>query len=384
MDEQEVIEMATFDQKIRLLGGLLMGNKAMNGPIYVDIDLTEHCNLNCLGCPYHNVDNKFLRDPKRIPQDMPLDVFKRICNELKDMKTRMLIFQGSGEPFLYPHLAESVRIAKNLGFHITLLTNGTLINTDILRSLSDAHLDILKISLWATSEDQFANNYPGMNPEIFKRIKEGLKQLGEFKTEQSRVWPAIQFHYIINNTNFQSVNTMIDLAILGKSNIVTFAPMANLRRELNVHLLSPEQHMSLQKSLLQAKVKLADYSIEHNIDEILLRFKLGEAIWKELPCYIMWYHARIRADGSLQPCGRCTTDVDFGNTYTSSFKDIWNSSPAREFRSKTRSLKGLASLQRSCNCQYCCFVKDNTKIHRIMRWLSPFAALRRSMSEDAN
>ncbi len=379
MDEQEVIEMVKFGQKIKLLGGLLTGERAINGPFYVDIDLTERCNLNCLGCPYHNVDNKLLRAQKRVPQDMPLDVFKRICTELKDEKTRTLIFQGSGEPFLYPHLTECVRFAKNLGFHVTLLTNGTLLNTDIIRSLSDAQLDILKISFWALSEEQYAKNYPGTNPAFFQRIQEGLKKIEDFKKEQNRVTPAVQFHFIINNMNFHSVNEMIDLAIQAGGNIVTFSPMANLRRELNAHLLSIHQRKQLQRSLMQAKRKLATHAIEHNIDEALFRFRHGENIWQKLPCYIMWYHARIRADGSLQPCGRCTPDVDFGNTYNRSFEEIWNSSSALEFRRKARSLQGLASLQGGCNCQYCCFVKDNKKIHLFMRWLSPFAALRKSI-----
>jgi MoaA/NifB/PqqE/SkfB family radical SAM enzyme len=369
--------MTILEQKIKLILGLLMGNTAKNGPFFVDIDLTERCNLTCLGCPYHNVDKKLIREQKKIPRDMPLDVFKRICAELKDIKTRELIFQGTGEPFLYPHLVECVQTAKDLGFHITLLTNGTLLDKDIIRALSDTRLDTLKISLWATSEDQFRKNYPGTNPAIFLRIKEGLKKLADFKTKQNRVFPATQIHYVINNTNFHSINEMINLAILVGVNSVDFAPMANLREELNPQLLSTEQNTQLQKSLLQAKTKLASHAIEHSIDETLTRFRHGETVWKSLPCYITWYHARIRADGSVQPCGRCTADVDFGNVNTQSFKDIWNGRPIREFRTKTFTLQGLASLQGSCNCQYCCFVKNNTKIHKVIRRVPPLLTVRR-------
>jgi MoaA/NifB/PqqE/SkfB family radical SAM enzyme len=369
--------MATFDQKTRLLGGLLMGDKAFNGPFYVDIDLTERCNLNCLGCPYHNVDKKLLREQKKIPQDMPMEVLSRICTELKDMKTHTLIFQGTGEPFLHPHLAECIRLGKKLGFFVILMTNGTLLNTNIIQALSDVHLNTLKISLWATSEEQFAKNYPGTKPETFHRVMDGLKRLGDFKTKQERHLPAVQIHFVINNTNYRSVNEMIDLAVCTGSNSISFSPMVNLREELNSLLLSPEQSDQFQKSLLQAKNKLEFHAIAHNIDEIRTRLKLGRSSWKELPCYITWYHSRIRADGSVQPCGRCSPHVEFGNVNTIAFKDIWNGPSIREFRATTKTAKGLASLQGSCYCQYCCFVEDNQKIHRVKRWLSPFSALRR-------
>lgn len=363
--------MATLNQKITLLSGLLLGNRARNGPYYVDIDLTERCNLNCLGCPYHNVDNILLREKKEAPQEMPFDLFKRVCTELRELKTHTLVLQGSGEPFLHPQLVDCVRTGKELGFYVILFTNGTLLNPDTIHALSDARLDTLKISLWATSREQFAHNYPGTNPAIFQKVKRGLEQLGYFRTDQDRRTFGVQLHFIINRINYSSVNEMVSLARMAKSQFLSVSPMVNLRRELNPLILSKEQAERFQESLRQAKERLESLDIQHNFDEASLRFDLGETVWKELPCYVLWYHARIRADGSLQPCGRCIADIEFGNMHTHSFQEVWNSSPAREFRSRTRSLKGLASIQSSCNCQYCCFVEDNNKIHRFMRWLSP-------------
>jgi radical SAM protein with 4Fe4S-binding SPASM domain len=374
--------MATIGQKIKLATGLFRGNWAKNGPFYVDIDLTERCNLNCLGCPYHNLDNKLIRELKDIPQDMPLDVFKRICAQLKEMKTHTLIFQGTGEPFLHPHLIDCVRTSKELGFYTILFTNGTLLHTDIIQALSDVRLDILKISLWATSEEQFSQNYPGTNPNNFEKVLDGLKRLGDLRAQPNRLLFKVQTHFIINNTNFLSLKDMIDLAEIAGSRCITFSPMVDLRDELKPILLSPEQIDRFQKSLKQKKQRIESNRMEHNIDEICLRYDLGHAVWKELPCYVTWYHARIRADGTVQPCGRCNPDIEFGNVHTNTFKDIWNGPLIREFRAKTRTSKGLASLQRSCQCQYCCFVEDNLKIHRAMRWKSLFSTGKKTTHHD--
>lgn len=375
--------MATFDQKIKLLSGLLRGDKARNGPFYVDIDLTERCNLSCLGCPYHNVDKKLVREQKKIPQDMQPEVLRRLCKELKGMGTHTLIFQGTGEPFLHPHFIDCVRMGKELGFFVILFTNGTLLKTEIIQELSETHLDTLKISLWATSEEQFEKNYPGTKPEFFGRIMGGLKQLGDFKNKRSRGFPTIQTHFIFNKTNYQSVNAMIDLAIRAGSRSISFSPMVDMREELDPLILSPEQSQQFRKDLWEAKNKMESFGLEHNIDEVNTRLELGYSVWKALPCYITWYHSRIRADGSVQPCGRCKSEIEFGNVNADSFKKIWNGPSMRKFRAAARTTKGLAALQGFCSCQYCCFAVDNKKIHRLMRWRSPFSGFRRSIGDTS-
>ncbi|MGD9347756.1 MAG: radical SAM protein [Candidatus Aminicenantes bacterium] len=375
--------MINIAQKIKLAAGLLSGNRAKNGPFYVDIDLTERCNLNCLGCAYHNVDNKLIWEQKDVPQDIPMDLFKRICTELKNMGTHTLIFQGTGEPFLHPHLIECVHIGKELGFFIILYTNGTLLSRDIIRELSEEHLDRLKISLWATSREQFAQNYPGTNPAVFQKVLDGLQQLGKLRAARESFLFEVQTHFIINTTNYFSVDEMIDLAELAGSCSISFSPMVNLRKELDPLILSSRQINQFQKSLRHAQKRIESLNIEPNIDEITLRYNLGPSVWKSLPCYVTWYHSRVRADGTIQPCGRCFTDVQFGNVHTKSFQEIWNGSPMREFRAKTRTTEGLASLQGSCSCRYCCFVKDNHKIHNVMKWLSPFSARENKKYHDA-
>jgi len=361
-------------QKINLAIGLLSGNQAKNGPFYVDIDLTERCNLKCLGCAYHNIDNKLIWKQKEVPQDIPLDLFKRICAELKNMGTHTLIFQGTGEPFLYPHLGECVNIGKKLGFSIILFTNGTLLNRKIIRELSEARLDRLKISLWATSREQYAQNYPGTHPATFQKVQEGLRQLGDLGAAKENFLFEVQTHFIINTTNYFSVDEMVDMAEMAGSRTISFSPMVNLRKELDPLVLSPPQIEQFQQSLLRIKKRIKTSNIAHNIDEIILRYNLGPAVWKEIPCYVTWYHARVRADGTIQPCGRCHNEIQFGNVHTHAFTEIWNGAPMHEFREKTRTTTGLASVQGSCSCRYCCFVEDNFKIHKVMKWLSPFSA----------
>jgi hypothetical protein len=51
------------------------------------------------------------------------------------------------------------------------------------------------------------------------------------------------------------------------------------------------------------KKRLNSLSMEHNIGETLLRYRIGEAVWNKLPCYVGWLHARIKVDGMVLLAG---------------------------------------------------------------------------------
>lgn len=131
--------------------------------------------------------------------------------------------------------------------------------------------------------------------------------------------------------------------------------------------------------LLKMEKRLALTGMDHNIGGVFERYRTGAAVWEKLPCYIAWYHDRIRVDGSVQGCGRCDDQVNFGNLNTETFPDIWNSPAIRDFRRQTMTRKGLASLGDRCDCMQCCFVGDNLRVHRIFKWFHPFARLTQRM-----
>ena len=96
------------------------------------------------------------------------------------------------------------------------------------------------------------------------------------------------------------------------------------------HGLSRSEEKALSRLLAQMKRKLKALSIQHNIDESLLRYRIGEAVWEKLPCYVGWIHSRIKMDGTVQPCGPCT--LKMGDFNKSTFQDIWNGRPYKDFR----------------------------------------------------
>lgn len=370
--------MTTLLEKIKLLRGLLTGERAFTGPFHVTVDLTRRCNLQCFGCRYHSPQVDFPSSGDQAMRDIPFDVIKKLCVDLKAMGTSDLILTGEGEPLLYPHFFDVVSEIKETGFYLILITNGTLLNEDTIRALMDARLDALRVSLWASLSDQYQQFHTGTNPDNFRKVVEGLKLLRRLKAERKSAFPIVRIHYVINRHNFWSIEEIVDLARTTGCDALSFAPFKTWRGQLTAASLSPEEEKSLELSLLRVRKRLQALSIKHNINDVILRYRIGEAVWKKLPCYIAWFHARIKLDGVVLPCDPC--DLPMGNLNENRFPEIWNGSAYRAFRRSTFTCEGLAIMSAHCDCCFCCHLVHNARTHRIFRWASPFARQFRNWS----
>jgi MoaA/NifB/PqqE/SkfB family radical SAM enzyme len=365
--------MATFLQKARLLKGFLTGEITYAGPFFVTIDVTRRCNLQCLGCRFHSPEATMPSVADQSVQDISFDLFEKLCRELRTMDTEKLILIGEGEPLLHPRLFDMISTGKKAGFHVSLVTNGTLLDMDRVQSLLNCGLDKIQVSLWASSPGDYEKNYPGTNPDTFGKVAGGLKLLSTLKGELQSLHPLVVLHQPINRHNFQSLASLVDLALETGCNAISFAPFYSQRGRLQPYSLTSEDERAVRESLKRIRKRLRSLPLSHNIDQILLRYHIGEAVWKKLPCYIGWIDARVKADGTILPCNPC--NLPMGNLNKNSLHEIWNSLPYRHFRRQTLTRKGLSALGKMCDCEFCCHVPANFRLHRFLKCLSPVIRL---------
>jgi MoaA/NifB/PqqE/SkfB family radical SAM enzyme len=167
--------MGTLSQKMKLLKGLMTGQFAYTGPFHITVDVTRRCNLQCVGCRFHSpgANRPSPSDPAVL--DIHFDFFEKLCNDLRTIGTRTLFLMGEGEPFLHRHIFEIISTAKTSGFHVTLITNGVLLNRARIQSLFESRLDVLQISLWASSLEEYEQQYPGTDPSNSGKVVDGMK-----------------------------------------------------------------------------------------------------------------------------------------------------------------------------------------------------------------
>lgn len=108
--------MRIFINRARILAGI-MGYKLFNirKPVVAYLLLTNKCNLKCRYC--------FVECNKSVKQDLTLEEWKKIIEELKKMGAASICMMG-GEPLLFSGLEELTVFSKDLGLNIDMTTNG--------------------------------------------------------------------------------------------------------------------------------------------------------------------------------------------------------------------------------------------------------------------
>lgn len=131
------------------------------------VEPTSNCDLACQFCAMHstvvdlddNSEGKFARKSK---SRMCYEDFSILVEMLLSIpKLKMLQFSGHGEPLLNKNLPEMIALAKQKGVteSIVVTTNGTLLNETRFRTLIDAGVDEIRVSLDC------------ITPEVYEKVK---------------------------------------------------------------------------------------------------------------------------------------------------------------------------------------------------------------------
>ena len=361
--------MSRLSTRIDLLRGLWGGERAVGGPFFATVDLTSRCNLRCVGCPCHAPGSENPSNRRAIT-DLDSALFAGFCEDLATMNVGLLVLSGEGEPLLHPDLFELLRRAKSAVSEVLLFTNGTLLDEGMAEALVQSGLDKIRVSLWAGSRAEYEANCAGTDGRYFDRVVDGLRNLTSAKARLGKNCPRVIVHSVLNRNNYRGVKAFAEMAVEARVNAVSFSPMRVFRGKASQLTLSPDEEQSLRASLLEIKPLLHSAGLGDNIDETLFRYDAGANACQVAPCYIGWMHARVKLDGSVQPCN--PTDRVVGNLNETPFRDIWNNTEFRVFRKQTLACDDEFSNGAFCDCSYCCHISQNLKVDRVFKWFKPF------------
>jgi MoaA/NifB/PqqE/SkfB family radical SAM enzyme len=258
---------------------------------------------------------------------------------------------------------------KRAGLRVQLFTNGTLLDESIASRLLDSGLDMLNVSMWATSTEEYEKCYPGTDPAYFEKALDGIEAVTKLKAERKARLPVVIMTGPITRHNYKSMARRITLAHERGCNRVRFAPFLDVGGEFASDNVPPGEIDALCEELAASRAVIESLSLSHNLDQALLRFRLGRDVWHSVPCYASWFYTHISFDGQIKPCGPCA--VTLGNLNDASLEEVWNGPEYRAFRANAVSPGGMASLQGQCDCSWCCHVDDSYEVQRIFRWIAP-------------
>jgi GTP 3',8-cyclase len=323
--------------------GIFDGEYAYAGPSFIQMDITNDCNNNCIGCWCNSplLGDKRL-NPEVKSQTLPFSLIKSFLDETKDMGAKEIYYAGGGEPFMHPQIMDVLEYTKKKGLICYVNTNFTLIDREKARQLADLKVDYLTVSVWAGTPQIYAKTHPNKNEETFSRIKDTLTYLNSIKDKSGK--PCIKVYHVISNINYHEISEMVDFALDTKSETLEFTVIDTIPEATDRLLLTKEQSAAAAQKcdIIKSRIDKGEFKARLEIlnwDRFYSRIssifasqgEYDKGLLDGLPCYVGWTFARILADGNVNSCLK-SHRFPVGNIYKEKFSKIWNSERQRKFR----------------------------------------------------
>ncbi len=284
-------------------------------PLNVSLELTLRCNIRCLHCYNFDRDTRGPAcgsDAASAEPELSLDEIFRVMAELREAGCLFLSLTG-GEVLSSPHLFPVLDRARDLGFAVQLLSNGTLLRPGVAARLgSYRNLMGVSVSLY------------GATPEVhdgitqvrgsWRRTLDGVDRLRAQKV-------AVRLKVIVMRPNAHEVGAMRALA--AERGLPTL-----------IDLTITARHDGTTSSLA---VRVTEQQLEELYRGPLADLRpQGSRVVDEgaFACNCARGNGAISARGEVFPC--VSVPWSAGNVRQQPFGEIWRSSPVFQ---KIRGLK---------------------------------------------
>jgi len=344
-----VVEKNEMDYPV--IQGIDNGKETFIGPETVHLDITNHCNFNCIGCWDRSplIRQKGVNDAY-LKKSLSYELITGFIDDLVELGgVRFIKFSGGGEPTMHPRFKDilSYLREKDKYVEIDINTNFSLMNEKLLDLIIDLQVNLLTVSLWAATPEVYVQTHPNQKEEVFNKIVSNLKRITRHPDNKVL---KLFLHNVIMSHNHHEIEAMLELAldvnadeihftlvdpVVGKTDSLllshqeqqeVFASLKRIKPFIDRHnqYCDPQTHRSIQiTNFHEFFVKMSQTEIEEGVYDL-------KAV-NEIPCYIGWLYTRIMADGRVVPCCKGHR-LPMGNLNKNRFIEIWNGPRYKKFR----------------------------------------------------
>lgn len=274
--------------------------------LYLDIEPTNDCILNCLFC--------VRRQMKRPVGYMPLKLVEEISKQAKEYGAYGIRLLRWGEPLMHPDIVEMVKIISSYGLLSHITTNGILLDKKMSRNLIDAGLTSINISMQGTTTKEYKLL---RNNDYLPLISENIKQLMKMKKTNPHVHISTT---ITDETDEDVKRWKKKWEPYSDSTGVGYTWFRRLKDKSLVKDFLPREHP------MKHRFKCIEVMIKLSID---------------------W-------DGTVSPC--CLDydqQLSIGNIYETNLKDLFNSPQAKAIRTLlSQERQYMFDLCKTCELNY--------------------------------
>jgi len=189
----------------------------------LQVEITGRCNERCVHC-YHPE----FRDERHMEDNVVID----LIDQLAEMNALEMSFTG-GEALLHPGLPSFLRHARKKDMYISLLTNATLLTSEMIAVLKEVNVGFLNISLY--SLDAQAHDAITRVSGSCQRTKCAIEKLVESDVRLQINCPVMKenlstFGDVLQWGESIGVKVNCDLSLMARTDFST----SNLTHRLNI------------------------------------------------------------------------------------------------------------------------------------------------------
>lgn len=321
----------------------------------VYIEPTTRCNLSCGMCPRNTwTDEKI--------GDMDMGLFEKLIDQIKNIKSiETIFFGGVAEPMSHKDIVKMVKMSKELGVRVELISNGSLLDEDKVEGLLLAGLDMLWVSIDKAHSDSTG--------KIFGKDKADKteKNLFEFRRLKEKINPDAELGiaFVAMKSNIDEFPNIIDIATVMGASEIKVSNLIPYTEEMQDEILYDRSIScgAFRDDASQYKRKLINLPImdfeliPQNVMTSIMRswsdIKLGKNKIDRDAGHCMFIQDDslfIRWDGEVSPCiallhnnktyiqnvERKIRHCSYGNIKNEKLKNIWEKEEYSSFRKRVK------------------------------------------------
>jgi len=251
-------------------------------------------------------------------KDMDFTTLNKIAEKIPS--SSKITLTGWGEPLLYPHIHEAIKLFKQKKCFVELTTNGMLLNSEMLKKLIADGLDSISISVDTFNE---LRDDDVRHKSAFK--KEAIVNFISARGKNKK--PLIILQPTLHKGKERE---LLELIKQGKELGVDKINIVRLDRRFNKNLETPsaKEEFEFAKKI---RVDFLPFTAFTGIKRMLFIMFGRRLFCKDKPCPKLYDYMYITYSGKVTPC--CSLPkYEVGDLMTQSLAEIWHGENFKKFR----------------------------------------------------
>ncbi len=311
----------------------------MNGPKLVALETTRRCNLHCIHCRA-SAGASGSRTGQPPQGELTKEEIFRLFDALAERGRPILILTG-GEPLMRPDIFEIARRGADMGFHMSMAPNGTLMDDEVVRRMIESGIQRIGISLDGASAEthdafrQMPGAFAGAMKGIDAACRAGLPFQINTSVTAFNASEVAKVHELAKSLGASAHHIFMLVRVGRGRSLDAELPPAEQEKMLHwLHDRAKEGLISVRATCAPHYFRILTQAEKHSPASSHSAITRG--------CTAGDRFVFISSTGHVQPCGYL--EVDCGDLRKQGFWEIWDNSPTLEDLRHWDRLKGKCGI----------------------------------------